>query len=312
MRIPDFFIIGAPKCGTSAIHRYLQAHPGVFMPRMKEPHFFSLDLPGRRDITDEGNYVRLFETAPPSAMTGEGSATYLFSEIAISEIMKRNPGARLIALLRNPIDAAYSYHSERLYNLSEYIDDFEEAWRLQEKRAQGQFISKYCRDAKLLQYRNVFSYASQVERLFDLVPAHQRLLIIFEDFREQPRETYLSILRFLGLPDDGRQVFPSARANRTLRSRRLAEWHRLLKTAPPNWYRHLEGVTNTIGIEPRKIISRINAKTVPRPPLAPHFRREITDEFAPDVRKLEQLLERRLDCWRDFRLDQAVPLKDAS
>ena len=312
MRIPDFFIIGAPKCGTSAIYRYLQAHPDIFMPAKKEPHFFSLDLPGRRDITEEQDYSELFETAPRSASVGEGSATYLFSEVAVQEIMKRNPAARLIAILRNPVDAAHSYHSERLYNLSEHIDDFEKAWRLQEERAHGRFISEHCRDPKLLQYRNVFSYFPQVKRFFDLVPEHQRLLIIFEEFRENPRVSYKGILDFLGLQDDGRREFPTVRANKTRRNRRLAEWQRTLASASPGWFRRLKDAANAVGIRPKELINRFNAKQKARSPLDPRFRRQLACEFAPDVRELERLLGRRLDCWRDFRSDQTAPLKNAS
>ena len=223
-----------------------------------------------------------------------------FSKVAVGEIIKRNPAAKMIVMMRNPVDAAYSYHSERLYNLSEYVADFEEAWSLQESRAHGQFISKYCRGPELLQYRSVFSYSSQIKRLFQLVPEGQRMIFIFEEFRMNPKQVYLAVLKFLGLQYDGREDFPAFHANKVLRSRRLAEWHHSQLAGARNWFQKLETMANLFGLPPSKVITRLNARRKPRVPLAPRLRRQLTREFTPDVRELEQLLRRRLDCWVDF------------
>ena len=300
MRIPEFFIIGAPKCGTTGVYSYLRSRPDIFMPQLKEPHYFSFDLPGRRDVVDERYYLELFASAPKAAKLGEASASYLFSQVAISEIMKINPEARMIAMLRNPIDTAYSFHSERLFNLSENIEDFKVAWNLQDSRLQTDKISKFCREPKLLQYRKVCSFSKQIERFFDIVPEKQRLVCIFEDFKKKPREIYLSILSFLDIPDDGRRHFPAVNTSKALRSRRLAEWDRSLRSSPGSWYRIADGMGAAIGLRPSKIIRRLNAKRQARSQLEPCFRRQLADEFATDVRKLERLLKRRLDCWQDF------------
>lgn len=312
MRMPDFFIIGAPKCGTTAIYSYLRDRPDVFMPTLKEPHYFSFDLPGRRDVTDEQDYLGLFADAPRAALVGEASASYLFSEAAVPEIIRLNPKARMIAILRNPVDAAHSFHSERIYNLSENVDDFEEAWNLQEARLQGLNISRYCREAALLQYRRVYSFAAQIARLFKFVPKDQRLVCLLEDFKNDPRQVYLAILDFLGLSDDGRRQFPAANASKALRSRRLAEWQRSLRSDPSSWYQKVESMANVVGLRPHKLISRINVKRQARQRLDPRFRRQLAEEFSPDVHALECLLERRLDCWRDFGASPCSPVMKAS
>jgi hypothetical protein len=206
----------------------------------------------------------------------------------------------MIAILRNPIDAAYAFHSERRYNLNEDIPDFELAWRLQEERAEGRCIPEFCREPKLLQYREICSFGRQIGRFFALVPESQRLVCIFEEFKMNPGRTYVEILRFLGLPNDGRSEFPRVNASKALRSRGLAEWHRTARTGSGKWYRSLKVVANAVGFYPSHLLGRINVKERPRVPLTPRFRRQLADELSEDVRELEGLLGRQLTCWEDF------------
>lgn len=301
VRMPDFFIIGAPKCGTTALRSYLSAHPNIFMPSSKEPHFFSYDLPGRRDVIDEREYLMLFASAPRGVTIGEKSASYLFSQVAIGEIMKQSPEARMIAILRNPIDMVRAFHSERLYNLNEDVADFAQAWDLQEERGRGQHIPRHCREAKMLQYREVCGFAKQIRRLFAEVPEPQRLVLIFEEFVKKPRETYASILRFLDLPDDGRHEFPRVKANRVLRSRRLAELHRSARDCFGRCYLPAKTVMNALGLHPSVLLSRWNQVPQERAPLSEPLRRRLASELTAEVREIELLLGRRLDCWIDFR-----------
>src|SRR4051812_22016289 len=102
---PDFFIAGAPKSGTTALFEYLSRHPSVFMPDIKEPNFFSSDLhtKGQRFRADE--YLALFEAARSDQLTGEASAIYLYSAVAVARLMQHNPRARVVVILRNPVEA---------------------------------------------------------------------------------------------------------------------------------------------------------------------------------------------------------------
>ena len=301
-RIPDFFLIGASKCGTTAIYSYLRSHPGVFMPRKKEPHYFSYDLPGRRTLVREEDYRALFAAAAEETLVGEASASYLFSSCALKEIMSLNRSAKVIATLRNPIDMAYAFHAERLYNLNEDVADFEQAWYLQESRAVGRCLPKKCREPRLLQYRAVCSFAGQIERLFRLVPERQRAVIIFEEFMRRPSETYSAILRFLDLPDDGRGQFEQVNANKTLRIRSLASWHRSARAVLKRMgcYDAAKMAMNSLGAHPSRALSRWYIAHEPRRALREQFRAELARELGPDVRRLEDLLGKRLDCWTDF------------
>ena len=182
MRRPSFFIVGAPKCGTSALASYLRAHPAVFMSWPKEPLFFCKDFDGVRTVDTLAEYERLFESRPPEATAvGEASAMYLYSEIALTEIKKFNPDARIVAMIRNPVELVQSFHSQMLFALSEDESDFETAWRLQAKRRDGQRIPARCAAPEFLQYRDVAMLGTQITRLYELFPRDQILVLRNED-----------------------------------------------------------------------------------------------------------------------------------
>jgi len=135
MKQPNFFIIGAPKCGTTALASYLSAHTDVFFSHPKEPTYFNQDFDEKpRAAHNEKEYLHLFEQADGLKMVGEGSTRYLSSNVAVKNIMKFNPQAKIIIMLRNPIDMYISLHSHCFYNLVEPEEDPEKAWRLQRER----------------------------------------------------------------------------------------------------------------------------------------------------------------------------------
>src|SRR5919106_4688265 len=110
-RFPDFFIVGAPKCGTTSLASYLDAHPQIFMSPVKEPKYFFFDAPELRVIDRLESYQRLFARAEPDQLCGEASTAYLFSKAAVPAILEANPAAKIIAMVRNPLEMVVSYHS---------------------------------------------------------------------------------------------------------------------------------------------------------------------------------------------------------
>jgi len=182
VRVPDFFIIGAPKCGTNALYSYLKEHPQVYMPDLKEPQYFSRDFPDLAQVDSQDAYERLFAPAPAGAVLGEASVWYLYSDAAVPAIREANPAARFIAILRNPIDAAHSLHTQFLRSLKESEDDFETAWNLQEERRHGRKLPRYCPEPRCVQYQEAHSFGLQVQRLMERVPADQLKVLIFEEF----------------------------------------------------------------------------------------------------------------------------------
>jgi hypothetical protein len=140
VRIPDFFIVGAPKCGTTAMYRWLAAHPEVFVP-VKEIHYFGSDLAHRRPPVSEERYRALFADAVAAhRAVGDVAVWYLMSESAVEEIHAFNPDARIIVMLRRPDDMLYSLHSQLLYSGEEDLLDFGAALDAESERAQGRSI----------------------------------------------------------------------------------------------------------------------------------------------------------------------------
>jgi hypothetical protein len=308
MRIPDFFIAGAPKCGTTALFSYLQTHPGIFLPEArpgisrldaKEPHYFCTDFPNYRRCRALDDYLRLFAPAPAGALIGEASVWYLYSEIAVPQILVRNPLARFIVLLRDPVNMAHSLHNLLYHTLDEDIEDFRRAWDMQARRSQGQDIPPNCREPKHLLYKKVCSFSHQLERLFEHVPREQCLVIIADEFGAAPEQTYVRALEFLGLPPDNRDLFPRVNSSATRRSRLLTVALRTFPQRMERFYRTSKAIANAVGLHPGSTLSRWNRKEQARVPLDAAFRRQLVAEFAPEVDRLEQLLDRRLDLWRE-------------
>ena len=127
---PNFFIVGAPKCGTTALYEYLRPHPHIFMSKVKEPHFFANDLGTYPFIKTLEEYTRLFtDSNEQHVRVGEASVYYLRSATAIANIHQFNPHAKIIAMFRNPVEMVHALHSQLLYVSEESESDFETAWR---------------------------------------------------------------------------------------------------------------------------------------------------------------------------------------
>lgn len=300
---PEIFIIGAPKSGTTAVSAYLSDHPNVCFSQTKEPNYFCFDFPGAQNSHTEAEYLEkeFAHCTSHGGVCAEGSVWYLYSERAVPGILDFNPRAKFLVLLRNPIDAAYSLHSQLLYNRDEDIADFSEAWKAQDARKRGHKVPPLCRQPEFLQYKDVMSYGVQLERLYNHAPHDQIKVTLFDDLTADPRDLYLEILRFLRLPDDGRSQFPSVNTSKRYVSRTL---HRITHR-PPQWLQLLSTrLKNATGVR-RFHVSRFleqagdafNARRHVRPPINREFRARLTDAFRADIERTELLLGRSLKHW---------------
>ena len=312
MREPDFFIVGAPKCGTSALAEYLREHPDCFMCWPKEPLFFCEDLPGVRQIESLPEYLRLFANAAPGARAGgEASAMYLYSRVAIPRLREHFASARLIVMLRSPVELVEAFHAQLLYALAEDQPQLGVAWELQEERSRGESLPPRCPEPSLLQYRRVALLGEQVRRLLEAVPREQVHFVIFDDWVRQPRAEYQRVLAFLGLPDDKRVDFPSVNARRT---HRLPLLSRLTQRPPPALTRAGGALKRTLGLERVGILDwvrRANTVPAPRARIAAELRHQMVDTFAEDVALLSALLGRDFGRWlADAPVRSAGPDED--
>jgi len=297
MKLPDFFIVGAPKCGTTALASYLRAHPRIFLSPVKEPNYFCLDAPGLRVVDRPDSYGRLFASARPDQRSGEASTAYLFSRAAVPAILDSNPAARIIVLVRDPLEMVLSHHSQKLYSFEENEPDFETAWRLSGERARGRKVAADCRAPKYLDYRAIGRLGEQVRRLKTLVPGSQLHTIVFDDLRADPGAVYRDTLAFLGVAADGRDAFPVVNARKTNAWPALA---RLLKR-PPAPIRRLKLAARRAFPAQAKAIGSVVHGLNQRPqapgPLAAPLRQEMAAAFKDDVSLLGELLNRDLSHW---------------
>jgi hypothetical protein len=296
---PNFFIVGAPKCGTTALYEYLRPHPNIFMSTVKEPHFFATDLGTYPFIKTLDEYTKLFAGSTAQHLrVGEASVYYLRSATAIANIHEFNPGAKLIAMFRNPVDMVHSFHSQLLYMSEETVGDFEAAWRLQARRSQGLDLPPRSRGAFLLDYAEVGRFGTQTQRLLSIFPASQVKIILYDDFTASPQKVYDDVLSFLDLPHDNRTEFPRVNDNKRAK---LAWLRNFMRKPPPalrETYRNFKQAVGagTLDAIKREIVERNTVKER-RQPLTPAFRAELVETFREEVALLSRLLSRDLSHW---------------
>jgi len=229
LNIPNLFVIGAPKCGTSALAQYLSEHESVFFSEPKEPFFFVSECVHMRSqhfLDTQEHYLELFAEAEPSKhkVIAEGSTNYLWSKNAVSEIEKLNCSAKYIVILRDPVEVVHGFHMEQVYARNEHITDFDEAWSMQEQRLNGEGFSKYCRVPEFLQYREFALFGLQLERLFSLVPKERVLVLFQEDMKKDMTKVYSSVMDFLNIKNDKRTSFPKINSAHVHRSNWIANF----------------------------------------------------------------------------------------
>ncbi len=299
-----FFIVGAPRCGTSAMAKYLKHHPSICFSSPKETNFFVTVGKKASPAVERAQFLRAFFFEPdagPATLFGEGSVSTLYSAEALTRILACFPHARFIVMLRNPVELLRSYHARLIYMRQETELDFECAWNLQDERAAGRHVPRSCFEPRLLQYREVGRLGHYTAQLFALAGRERCLPILFEDFTADTPGVYRQTLEFLGLPDDGRTEFSRRNQQRQFKSMFWQDLYggtllgpigRLLAKRP----RHLATLSRMT--RPlRKSLKRSNAVDVTLPPLDPALRDRLRDHFAEDVVRLSELLGRDLSHW---------------
>jgi hypothetical protein len=302
MKKPNFFIVGAPKCATTALFEYIKTHPNVFMSRpYKEPCFFCPEFPTRRLVDSLDEYIQLFDDANEThRIVGEASVWYLYSKVAIKNVYEFNPDSKLIVMLRNPVEQVYSMHMQCYILDYETETDFIKAWRLQEDRKNGKNLPTICKEEKLLQYKDIASYSSQIERLLSIFPRDQVKFILFDDFKSNTRQVYCEVLDFLELEEDDRQEFQVENAGQRYKFQWLGDF--LLEQ--PRWLVSLKSwVKRTFKISHLTMISsfinKFNVEVGKREQLSAEFVDELKEEFREDVSRVSALIDKDLSHWCD-------------
>jgi hypothetical protein len=294
---PDFFVVGAANSGTTSLYTWLTQHPEVFVPALKEPHYFSQIRPSyeqrymRTYVTQERAYLKLFRRGAGCRAVGEASPSYLFDAETPLRIRNAVPHARIIVLLRDPVERAQSHY---LMDAREGVQDrpfyeaIEEDWNRSRK---GWGVSHL--------YVELGLYAGQVKRYLSTFGSGQVLILMFEELRRasQNRKSALAkVLQFLDVDVSYLDRIDTSNAENSYGvprwswARRIAGSNRVRRVGqilvPPSW-----GSNQTIK---RLIFQRFFVKSAARPQIDPRARDLLCSIFDPDIRALETYLARAL------------------
>lgn len=290
---PNFFILGAPKCGTTSIADWLRGHPRVFMSNPKEPHFFNTDS-RHHAVFSLAQYEDIFKLAGPDTIAiGEASVWYLVSEAAVDNILAYQPEARFIVCLRNPIEAAVSLHDQKVFSGDENIFSFRDAWDAQLDRRAGKLaLPDTCMDVNQLMYGGACLFGKQCQKLLRKIERDKLLIILMDDILKDPRAVYLNVLRHVGVKDDGKAIFTRSNPSK---ERKLLWVRKLLRYV--TMFKNRFGMISGTGLG--RLVNKWNTVERRRDPLDGETRKLLVDYFSNDIDLLESLLERDLQEWKN-------------
>ncbi len=286
---PSLFIVGAAKAGTTSIYSYLAQHPDVFMSSVKEPHFYSRVRPSaeqraimRHIVSDEAEYRRLFEGSEGFRVIGEASPSYLWEQGTAHRLAETHPDARIVAVLRDPVERAFSHYLMDL-KLGVQSLPFLEAVEADEKRKEkGWGVSHL--------YLELGFYGEQLERYFAVFPAEKLLVLTFDELTNSRVETIARLFEFLNLePADPSRIDLDAVHNRF--------------AAPRGWLARrmlssdlVRSVGDRLPRPFRRAVRRrvLERHGVDKPKMAEDERSYLRSRYDADTRRLEELLGRRM------------------
>jgi len=300
MTMPNFFIIGAQKAGTTSLYHYLKQHPQVYMSPIKEPFFFDHEINTKGQVVREafggpgpphvkfaniGEYRTLFRGVSGEKAIGEASVLYIYAPGTAERIKRYVPEARLIALLRNPADRAYSAFLHAVRIGREPLTDFAQALREEERRIRDNWHYVF-------HYRNRGFYHEQLKRYYEVFGREKVGVWLYEDLSYDPVGVVQSTLRFLGV-DDTFTPDISAKHNpaRVPKGEAARSMIRLMNKTLP----FVSKVFPPASEKARQLIaSRILAEATP---IDPETRRELIEGYREDVLQLQELIGRDLSVW---------------
>lgn len=314
-RIPDFFIVGHAKCGTTALYEMLRRHPQIYLPDYKagagkEPWFFSRDNPnpqtsGERNIAFTGRtavtmeeYLRLFDGARHDQCVGEASTSYLWSRTAAQRIAAVQPDARIIAIIREPASFLRSLHLQLLENKHETVKDFRKAVELDDDRRENRHIPEKSYWPQALIYSDRVRYVDQLERYHTYFSSAQILVLIYDDFRNDNEATVRRVLRFLEADDTVSVTALDANPTVAVRSERLRDMRRTLEGGRGPISRTLRSVGKafTTSAMRKRFYYPLQRRVLygAPPPPDEEFMLTLRRRFKPEVEALSKYLDRDL------------------
>lgn len=294
MNRPNFFIVGAPKCGTTAMNDYLSQHPEIYM-APKEIHYFGRDLKIRERISEE-EYFQKFKEAGDNKIMGEASVWYLFSKTAAEEIKSFSPEARILIMLRNPIEVIHALHSQHLFDGNEDVFDFKKALSFDEKRRRGVHLSDSVDFFETPPYKDSVFFSEQVKRYLNVFGKKQVHIILYDDFKTNPGKCVSETLQFLGVWPNIDIDYKVINPSRQIQSFYL---HRLIKKPPSKLKKTARMIFPSRKLR-HIIMSNLlkwNTRVKRRKQISAKLKEELRDYLIEDITSLSKIIEKDLSGW---------------
>ena len=302
--MPDFLVIGAPKAGTTALHVALSGHPELYMSAIKEPKFFLTDGPPpakggpgdaltyREHVWRRADYEALFDAAPPGTLTGESTPLYLYNRAALRRIRAEIPAAKLIVIVRDPVERAHSNWTHLWSAGLEPVGDFVRACDQEERRIAAGWASFW-------HYTGLGRYGEQLEYLFSLFPREQVLVLRYRRLVDDPAGTMDQICAFLGVAPGLLTEIPrqnvTSHPEPTLSHRAVS----LAQRAGSAVGAQVPGLTAATLTGPLERYLQRHSRE--RQPLSWEQRQELIPRFEADIDLLENVLRESFGDWRQPR-----------
>ena len=295
-KIPNLFLIGLPKAGTTSLFNYLNEHSEIFLADNKEPHFFNTDTNNQKNLDNIDKYLKIFIDAKDEKYIGEGSTHYSMSDSAPLNIKNFSPKSKIIIMLRKPSDLIYSAYYQNVYNGIENAKSFEEALKLEDFRKQNVNSKISYADSYHLLYSRFVQYEKYLKNYFNAFGRENVLVILFDDFKKNTEREYIKVLNFLSLEPEAAITFSQYNASKEVQSEVL----RNILRKPPKLLIAFSKI-----FFPRKtrrfiltFFKRKNTKYVEKEKISLNTEKMLTLKYTPEVEKLEELLSVNLSHWK--------------
>ena len=321
MTLPNFLIIGAAKSGTTALYNYLRQHPQIYMSPVKEPRHFAFDAqdldfrgPGdaqlhRSSVLDPAQYEALFAGATAAhRAVGEASPVYLCSPKAAGKIQARLPQAKLIAILRHPVERAYSHYLHLIRDGVEPLTDFAQALAAEPQRARDNWEYRW-------RYKELGLYSQQLQRYLAAFDRRQLKIYLYEEFDQEPKRVLQDIYRFLGVAEEfSADTSVRYNASGVPRNKLVHAVLSRLQKATQSAFDKAPGQEDAASAKPtpgnagglgksalvekaRQVGIGLKNRNLVKPPLAPEVRASLLEQCREDILATQGLIQRDLSHW---------------
>ncbi len=311
MQKPKFFIVGKPKSGTTALFEFLKQHPSIFLPQFKEPHYFANlnylpeKLKSRYPLTEK-EYLTLFSEAKAEQICGEASTGYLYSSVAAQNIHAFAPDAKIIIIIREPIDFLQSLHLQLLKNrYGETVKDFQKAFALESTRKKGKNIPSQCILPEGLYYSERVKYRDQIKRFYKYFSKEQIKIIIYDDWKKDNVKIYQDILAFLEVDPTFIPIISNYNKGRKVaRFKKIIDFSSDLRQNSKYWKIVNQLITLIFPEEELRLKSlsfvKDNLLYSSVKPVNAQFKAELKQAFKPEVIALSNLINKDLISLWDY------------